>query len=60
MRKHRVYEMVRDGQGMPTKLVWIGDYEMPSQKDLDRQKLAEHEKIYGKRESNGPSAQVNS
>lgn len=47
--KHRAYKVEHDSDGMPTKMVWIGDFERPTRKTVDRDRLAEHEKIYGKR-----------
>jgi hypothetical protein len=45
----RSYSCERDAQGMPTKLFWEGDFHVPSKEELDRAKLEEHERIYGKR-----------
>jgi len=50
----RAYEIERDAEGLPTKLTWRGDHPIPerrSEADAERDKLAEHERIYGKREA---------
>ena len=42
----------RDDQGMPCKMLFNGFEELPEPKtreQLDAEKLAEHERIYGKR-----------
>jgi hypothetical protein len=46
---HRRYSIERDAQGLPFKLVWRGDVRIPSKEEQDRQRLEEHEQIYGKR-----------
>ncbi len=43
--------MKRDAQGLPTKMHWLGDREIltKTKAELEAEKLAEHERIYGKR-----------
>ena len=48
-RIYRDYSIERDEKGMPTKLVWRGDYRIPQPEDEDARKLREWEEIYGKR-----------
>ena len=53
MKTFRSYEIIRDENGMPTKMIWRGDYRLRDRAtrraEMDQRKLAEHEKIYGKR-----------
>ena len=51
-RKFLHYEIERDSEGMPKAMHWIGDYEVPAiktKKELDAEKLADYERVYGKR-----------
>lgn len=48
----REYKLERDDKGQPVKMIWLGDYEPTRPKTraaADAEKLAEHERIYGKR-----------
>jgi len=48
----RSYEIVRDAEGLPTKMYWLGDYTIPDpagNAQLDQDKLREWQAIYGKR-----------
>jgi hypothetical protein len=48
----RSYEIVRDNEGMPTRLLWNGDYRLPAlqaKAERDQKKLEEYQRIYGKR-----------
>ena len=52
MKTFRRYEIERDADGMPTKMVWLGDVELPpllSKAEAEAEKLAKHEAVYGKR-----------
>ncbi len=46
------YEIIRDEQGLPTKMVWLGcrtSNRKQLKAELDAAKLAEYEATYGKR-----------
>lgn len=50
----RRYEIERDAQGIPTKLCWLGDCvipPLPTRAEVDAQKLAEWQQLYGKRKA---------
>jgi len=49
----RSWSIERDAEGLPCKLYWDGDFVIPAKQtpaELDAERLAEHEQIYGKRE----------
>jgi len=58
-RIFRRYEFECDAEGNVTKLYWCGDEVIPATKtraELDAERLAEHERICGKRAAGSRSA----
>ena len=49
-RIFRDFEFERDAKGQVCKMFWRGDTVIPTQAEIDRERLAGHERIYGKRE----------
>jgi hypothetical protein len=57
MRKERIfrsYDIERDKDGMPCRLLWLGDFKIPpkpTKEEVDQQRLQEWESAYGKRDA---------
>ncbi len=52
----RGFSIERNDKGQPVSMTWTGDYEAPvkpTKAEKDAAKLAEHERIYGKRTAEG-------